>query len=90
MELVLLGALVAGAALLFKVLQIWIQGHRSALSHVPGPWYTRYTSLGFIINALIPRAHVWVDDLHRKYGPVVRVTPTMVRIQYARTRLINH
>lgn len=50
------------------------------MAHVPGPWYTKYTSLGFAYNALIPRAHVWVDDLHRKYGPVVRLTPNMVAV----------
>lgn len=28
----------------------------------------------------MPRAHVYVDDLHRRYGPVVRVTPQMVAV----------
>lgn len=33
-----------------------------------------------MFNALVPRAHVYVDNLHRKYGPVVRVTPNMVAV----------
>lgn len=28
----------------------------------------------------MPRVHVYVHDLHRKYGPVVRLTPTMVAV----------
>ncbi|CAK3945425.1 Cytochrome P450 [Lecanosticta acicola] len=70
---------VACLTLLFKLTQLATRP-RSALAHIPGPWYAKYTSLGFTFNALVPRIHVYVDDLHREYGPVVRITPDMVAI----------
>ncbi|KXT09850.1 hypothetical protein AC579_2080 [Pseudocercospora musae] len=79
MELFLLGVIVALLGLLYKVLQVFIKG-RNALPHIPGPWYTRYTSLGFYINGIIPRVHIWVDNLHHQYGPVVRIAPNMVAV----------
>lgn len=53
---------------------------KDPLSHIPGPWYTKHTSLIFTLNALIPQVHVYVHKLHIKYGPVVRITPEMVAI----------
>lgn len=53
---------------------------RDSLSHIPGPWYAKYTSVVFTFNALVPRVHVYVNDMHRQYGSVVRLTPTMVAI----------
>lgn len=34
----------------------------------------------FVFNALVPRAHVYVDNLHRSYGSVVRIGPNMVAV----------
>ncbi|GIZ42214.1 hypothetical protein CKM354_000549000 [Cercospora kikuchii] len=79
MELLLLGAIVAALGLLFKIFQLATQP-RDHLAEVPGPWYSKYTSLGFTFNALVPRVHEYVDDLHHKYGPVVRLGPNMVAV----------
>ncbi|KAF2771253.1 cytochrome P450 [Teratosphaeria nubilosa] len=78
MTLLLLGSIAACLCLLYKLLQVISRA--DPLSHIPGPWYTRYTSLVFTFNSLVPRVHVYVDNLHRIYGPVVRLSPTMVAV----------
>ena len=50
------------------------------LVHVPGPWHTRITGLVDFINTARGRRALAVDEMHKKYGPIVRVTPTMASL----------
>jgi cytochrome P450 len=58
---------------------IWT-GHTSPIAKIPGPWYSRYTKLVLGYYILAGRRMFYIDDLHRKYGGVVRITPTEVAI----------
>ena len=50
------------------------------LAHLPGPWYTRLTGAVDFIQTLQGRRALAIDDLHRKYGPVVRIAPSMASV----------
>ncbi|KAL4964293.1 cytochrome P450 [Aspergillus stella-maris] len=50
------------------------------LRHLPGPWYTSVTGLVLRFHALNGYRSQWVDELHRKYGPVVRISPDEVDV----------
>ncbi|OJZ80146.1 hypothetical protein ASPFODRAFT_53879 [Aspergillus luchuensis CBS 106.47] len=56
------------------------QASFNPLRHLPGPWYTSLTGLVLRIQALKGYRSQWVDELHRKYGPVVRIAPDEVDI----------
>ncbi|KAJ3553602.1 hypothetical protein NPX13_g10852 [Xylaria arbuscula] len=67
-----------GALGILALLLLFSSTQNDPLSHVPGPWYARWTDL--------PSKYYWVDgrkapyihDLHQKYGPIVRVGPREV------------
>ncbi|KAF5515961.1 Cytochrome P450 monooxygenase azaI [Colletotrichum siamense] len=75
-----------GGALLCVALATYIyQGLTNPLSNIPGPWYTRFTTLVstyFVITAHHPD---WVHALHAKYGPVVRISPHEVDVSDPQT-----
>ena len=48
------------------------------LSHIPGPFFARYTNFPRLSWVLSNRAHDIHTSLHRKYGPLVRFGPNMV------------
>ncbi|KAI1756200.1 cytochrome P450 [Xylaria castorea] len=50
------------------------------LAKVPGPWYTNWTDVIFKINVLKGNGPIYVDQLHKQYGPVVRVGPNEVDV----------
>lgn len=50
-------------------------GLLTPLSKVPGPWYTRFTSLWIKYQEFTANRRESVHLLHRKYGPVVRLGP---------------
>lgn len=50
----------------------------SPLSKVPGPWYTGYTSLWIKYQEFSSNRREAVHSLHRRYGPVVRLSPSEV------------
>ncbi|KAK5000299.1 hypothetical protein LTR66_000831 [Elasticomyces elasticus] len=52
----------------------------SPLKHLPGPWYTRFTHLRLKLAVVTGQRIFYIDDLHKRYGPVVRLTPTEVGI----------
>ncbi|KAJ4322473.1 hypothetical protein N0V84_004829 [Fusarium piperis] len=52
----------------------------SPLRNVPGPWYSHVTSIILKWHILAGRRVHFVDSLHRKYGPVVLVSPDEVAI----------
>ncbi|KAI1321422.1 cytochrome P450 [Xylariaceae sp. FL0255] len=50
------------------------------LSKIPGPWYTNLTGIVFKIHTSRGYGPIYVDDLHKKYGPIVRTGPSSVDI----------
>jgi cytochrome P450 len=52
----------------------------SPLKNVPGPWISRYTNLQLKFAVTGGRRIFYIDDLHKKYGPIVRISPTEVAV----------
>ncbi|KAH6959627.1 cytochrome P450 monooxygenase [Ilyonectria sp. MPI-CAGE-AT-0026] len=50
------------------------------LRRVPGPWATLFSSLPLRFQAIKARKVFWVHELHQKYGPVVRISPTEIDV----------
>ncbi|KAG7293498.1 hypothetical protein NEMBOFW57_003550 [Staphylotrichum longicolle] len=67
----------AVAALLFSTL---LRALRSPLATLPGPWYSRFTHLVLKYEITRGRRVFYVHELHRKYGPIVRLSPEEVAI----------
>ncbi|KAK0617757.1 cytochrome P450 [Immersiella caudata] len=65
-----------GALLLHRLLNLY----RGPLSHLPGPWYTKYTSLPLEYHRLTGTVTHWTHSLSLRYGPVVRLSPTRVAL----------
>lgn len=57
-----------------------LAGQRSPISQLPGTWHSKYTNLVLRFHVLSGRRIFYVDDLHRKYGDVVRIAPNQVAI----------
>lgn len=55
-----------------------IRALRSPLSRVPGPWFTRFTSLPLKWAELNANRTLWIHSLHKRYGPTVRLAPNEV------------
>lgn len=66
-----LGA-VAVALLLFRLAHIAV---KSPVRSIPGPWYSRFTQAVLKYHTIRGRRMYYVDGLHRKYGPIVRIAP---------------
>ena len=50
------------------------------LRHVPGPLITRFTRLWYVWHVYRGRVHYTNIDLHKKYGPIVRLAPRFYSI----------
>ncbi|EWG48595.1 hypothetical protein FVEG_16290 [Fusarium verticillioides 7600] len=50
------------------------------LSHVPGPWFAGFTDLWRLLIVRGRRAQEVHIELHKKYGPAVRLGPQAVSI----------
>ncbi|KAI0154723.1 cytochrome P450 [Xylariaceae sp. FL1272] len=50
------------------------------LGKIPGPWYTNWSSIVHLVQTLRGVGPIYVDNLHKKYGPVVRVGPSLVDV----------
>ncbi|KAH7038349.1 cytochrome P450 CYP684A2, partial [Microdochium trichocladiopsis] len=48
------------------------------LQRVPGPWYTNLTTMVYIFHTLRGNGPRYVDELHKIYGPVLRLGPDKV------------
>ncbi|KAK8017822.1 cytochrome P450 [Apiospora rasikravindrae] len=60
------------------------------LSHVPGPLATRFMDLPMKRATLKGRKMYYLHELHKKYGPIVRVSPTEASVvDLAATREIH-
>ncbi|KAG8988640.1 hypothetical protein FRB90_002626, partial [Tulasnella sp. 427] len=48
------------------------------LRHVPGPWYSAMSSSWLSFQDMTFRKALAIEDLHQKYGPVIRIEPNVV------------
>lgn len=53
---------------------------RPGLRHIPGPTLAKYTRLWRFYNVWKGDAHHTAIELHKKYGPLVRIGPTHVSV----------
>ncbi|KAG8898859.1 hypothetical protein FRC00_002246 [Tulasnella sp. 408] len=59
------------------------------LRHVPGPWYTAISSSWLSFQDMTFKKALVIDELHQKYGPVVRIEPNVVAfLDAAATRFV--
>lgn len=68
------GALIAIAFYAFYAV------YSNTTSKLPGPWYTKWTDAISRYQWLIGRRTNYIHDLHRKYGPMVRISPHHVAV----------
>jgi cytochrome P450 len=73
-------ALACGIAVSILLLSTLLRALRSPLATLPGPWYSRFTHLVLKYQIIRGRRIFYVHDLHRKYGPIVRLSPEEVAI----------
>ncbi|KAH8887131.1 cytochrome P450 [Thozetella sp. PMI_491] len=67
-----------GAAVLVT-LAAWVYSVQTGpLAHLPGPWYSKWTSLYSKYKWLKGELPQYIHQLHQEYGPVVRYSPTEV------------
>jgi hypothetical protein len=72
------GLLVATLFLLF--IHLLRNKYGRGLAKLPGPWLAAYTGLWRWKDVRSGKAHQRAIELHRKYGPIVRVGPHHVSI----------
>lgn len=59
--------------------KLW-KAQTSSLSKLPGTWHSKYTNIALRFHTLSGRRIFYVDELHRQYGGVVRISPTEVAV----------
>lgn len=47
---------------------------------MPGPWYTHFTHYVLKYHVILGRRIFYIDDLHRRYGDIVRVSPGEISV----------
>jgi len=67
------------AIVAYAIKFIWTS-HRSPLSRIPGPWHSKYTNIVLRFQTMRRRRIFYTDDLHKRYGDVVRIAPDEVAI----------
>ncbi|RDW79808.1 hypothetical protein BP6252_04446 [Coleophoma cylindrospora] len=68
----------AAAALFILISTNLIRRLRSPVASIPGPLYTKFTSLWLMRQEFIANRRPYIHQLHEKYGPVVRLGPNEV------------
>ncbi|KAE8347348.1 hypothetical protein BDV24DRAFT_173226 [Aspergillus arachidicola] len=69
-----------GIAFTLWIVQVLYAAFTSPLRRVPGPLYTVLTRLPLKLASLTGNRIYFVHELHRKYGPIVRIAPDEVDI----------
>ncbi|KAI0506385.1 cytochrome P450 [Xylaria bambusicola] len=70
-----------GTALIVTVLVVTIRRlFFDPLAKIPGPWYAKWTDVVLKIKSLSATGPIYVDKLHEKYGPMVRLGPSQVGV----------
>ncbi|PSR83762.1 cytochrome P450 [Coniella lustricola] len=62
------------------ILRAVYRKHASPLRKYPGPWLASYSRLWKILSTASTRTHHDHVEIHRKYGPVVRIAPNEVSL----------
>ncbi|KAK9446818.1 cytochrome P450 family protein [Limtongia smithiae] len=57
------------------IFQLLYRQYRAPLHEIPGPWLARHTRLWKLYQYSTGQYHFININLHRKYGPIVRVAP---------------
>ena len=52
----------------------------SALRKVPGPLIARLSDLWLLRTARLGKRYLLVDEVHKKYGPIVRIQPNHISV----------
>ncbi|KAH7146882.1 cytochrome P450 monooxygenase [Dactylonectria estremocensis] len=68
------------ALIALYVVEILSRTFFGPLRRVPGPWATLLSSLPLRYQAIKARKVFWVHELHQKYGPVVRISPSEIDV----------
>ncbi|KAK4202119.1 cytochrome P450 [Triangularia verruculosa] len=71
------------AAIAVTILSFFVIPHLlSPLRSLPGPFLARYTNVYRLYHTTRGSFHLHIAGLHQKYGPVVRIGPNTVDIDY--------
>ncbi|OAQ59226.2 benzoate 4-monooxygenase cytochrome P450 [Pochonia chlamydosporia 170] len=70
---------VALVVLAWAIGRVWTYS-TSPLRKYPGPYLAGWTNLWRFYHVLKLNSHLVVDELHRKYGPVVRIGPNLLSL----------
>ncbi|XWW96329.1 hypothetical protein V2A60_004302 [Cordyceps javanica] len=73
-------ALTTTVALILGLFLIGLTTLRKPISRIPGPWYSRWTSLVLKYHWIRGQKSVYVHSLHGKYGRIVRIGPDEVSV----------
>lgn len=52
----------------------------STLRDIPGPVFAKFSNLWLLLQARLGHRYKSVDDLHKKYGKLVRIQPNHISI----------
>lgn len=52
----------------------------STLRHVPGPWHAKFTDIVLRYHNVVGDKFHWLNGVHKKYGPYVRIAPDEVAV----------
>ncbi|KAF7519363.1 hypothetical protein G7054_g13113 [Neopestalotiopsis clavispora] len=72
---------IPAAAILVAVAGWFYTVLSSPMAKLPGDWITKFTDIPFRYNTVKGRRPKWVQSLHEKYGPIVRISPTEASFQ---------
>lgn len=75
LTMLLLSPAVLAPSLLFLVLFTLVRRLGSPLARLPGPWYTKYTSLVLKWHELHANRTNYIHNLHLRHGSIVRLGP---------------
>ncbi|KXH62598.1 cytochrome P450 [Colletotrichum nymphaeae SA-01] len=73
------GYTIAALCIVFSAL-VLLRGLTCSITHVPGPWHTRFVNYALKYHVLVGQRMHYVHSLHLKYGSFVRISPTEVAI----------
>lgn len=74
------GGLTIVVGVVTTILYLFYQRHFTPLGKIPGPFFASFSRWWLVIYARRKRRHTEDIELHRKYGPVVRIGPNEVSI----------
>ncbi|EXA37042.1 hypothetical protein FOVG_11340 [Fusarium oxysporum f. sp. pisi HDV247] len=74
---------VGTAVVLFAVLLWWIISTlTSPLRPYPGPLFAKWTNLWRLYQVRTQKYQWTIQDLHKKYGPIIRIGPNLLDLDY--------